>query len=402
MNTLAHLAALPASLWGSIYAFQTLGEPALGGAMFIVFLAVVALTINALDDDIFMAGGRKMLKFKGSDRDSISTSSKGVIVLTIGLFALLTIASLNFGSTISGSGISAVKFIDETGQSYGIAETGNAPHVFIAGADQTITVPVTGSLTSGDFMLDVARGKIAGISHINKFGKNDLLANNVTADIWDGGITLASGGDSLIWLPPTAARIHQLASSDDEDGGAGTDTGALTIEIFGLAGNFELQQETLTLNGTTNVATAETYIIIHRMVIQTVGSSGANLGIIRATADTDGTVTARINVGNNQTLMAIFQCPAATTCYMTDLTGHILRAGGVNAIADMNLFVQPFGGGFQIKETSSLVLGGSSDFEEVFSPYKVFPAKSIIKMQGDSGTNANMLSGSFDLIMVKD
>ncbi|KKM03791.1 hypothetical protein LCGC14_1770860 [marine sediment metagenome] len=96
MNTLAHLAALPASLWGSIYAFQTLGEPALGGAMFIVFLAVVALTINALDDDIFMASDRKMLKFKGSDRDSISMSSKGAIMLVVLLFALFTVANINF------------------------------------------------------------------------------------------------------------------------------------------------------------------------------------------------------------------------------------------------------------------------------------------------------------------
>ncbi len=96
MNTLSHLPAVLASLWGSVYAFQTLNEPALGGALFILFLAVIASTVSALDDDIFMAKGRKMLKFKGGQRDSLSWTSKAAIGLTVVMFALLTVANLDF------------------------------------------------------------------------------------------------------------------------------------------------------------------------------------------------------------------------------------------------------------------------------------------------------------------
>ncbi|KKK59552.1 hypothetical protein LCGC14_3033250, partial [marine sediment metagenome] len=101
-------------------------------------------------------------------------------------------------------------------------------------------------------------------------------------DIWDLGIAGAT-----MWLPPQAARTHQIASSSAEDGAGGA-TGALTIRIFGLDAAYLLQQEDLVLNGAGNVPTASPYTMIHRMFVLTAGSAGRNLGNIDATADTDG------------------------------------------------------------------------------------------------------------------
>ena len=80
--------------------------------------------------------------------------------------------------------------------------------------------------------LDVAMGLIADESESIKFGRNIEVDDTVTADIWDGGHTVASGGVSLIWVAPTQARVHQLVSSSTDDDAAGV--GARTVRIYYL------------------------------------------------------------------------------------------------------------------------------------------------------------------------
>ena len=54
---------------------------------------------------------------------------------------------------------------------------------------------------------------------------------------------------------------------------------------------------TVTMDGTTNVA-LPSLVIINRMQVVTKGAaSGPNAGIIKATADTDGTISSQIRVG---------------------------------------------------------------------------------------------------------
>ena len=88
MNTIIHLAALLASLWGSVFGFQELQEPALGGALLAFFFAYLALTINALDDDLFLAFGKKIFGFKGSERRAISYSSMIAVGVTLLVFTM--------------------------------------------------------------------------------------------------------------------------------------------------------------------------------------------------------------------------------------------------------------------------------------------------------------------------
>lgn len=253
---------------------------------------------------------------------------------------------------------------------------------------------------STDFALEVARGKIPGVAAFHKFGTNTEIDSGVIADIWDGGYTVASGGDSLIWVPPTAARIHQIVSSSVNDDGAPLGTGAALVEIFGLGSDYTLQDEMVILNGTTNVATAKAYTMIHRMVVRAAGSGETNAGDIKATADTDGTVTARIRAGKAQTQMAIYQIPAGKTAYLTEWNGHLERGGGAAAVCDLYLWVKPFGEVYQIQDNAGLAETGNSDFAEAFNPYRGCPAKAIIKVQASSGTNNNEVSASFDVYLV--
>jgi hypothetical protein len=90
-------------------------------------------------------------------------------------------------------------------------------------------------LASKDFMLDVAMGRVPGVSYINKFGRNpDIDTATVPEDIWDGG---------GIWVPPTAARTHDIVSSSVEDVGTllstgSADTGSSTTTLYDAAADF--------------------------------------------------------------------------------------------------------------------------------------------------------------------
>lgn len=252
-----------------------------------------------------------------------------------------------------------------------------------------------------DFYLDLSRGIIPGMFEVHVSGENDEIDSGVTADLWDGGITVANGGDSLLWVPPTVARIHQIVSSSTNDDVG--QSGVTKIHVQGLNSDYDLVDEEVTMDGTTNVATTLAYIMIYDMhAIAPDSDTVTNAGIIKATADTDSTVTCRINVGTNHSQLGVYQIPAGHSAFMTDLTGHILRAGGASALADIRLLHRPFGEVWQVTEVAALESAGSSDFEETFLPYLPFKEKEWIKIQATSGTNNAAVSGGYDLIVVKD
>lgn len=77
----------------------------------------------------------------------------------------------------------------------------------------------SGELVTADLMLQIARGEIPGMTSVLKFGRNPEIDQNVTEDVWTGG---------GIWVPPTTARFHDVASSDIDDVGALLSTGTIT------------------------------------------------------------------------------------------------------------------------------------------------------------------------------
>lgn len=256
-------------------------------------------------------------------------------------------------------------------------------------------------LGTKDPHLELARGNIAGLAHINKFGRNPDIdtaaANTIGRDIWDGGI--AGGAD---WAAPTTARTHQIVSTDADDDGDPAGDGAQTVKIFGLDASYALQEETVTLNGTDNVATENTYTMIYRMIVIAAGSIGYNAGTITATADSDGTVTAQIAPVNNQTLMAIYMVPAAKKAYMTSFYGSLAKAGGATKLVDLFLVSKAFGEVWRVRHSEDLTSDGVPSKQHVFAPYKPFAAKELIILKANPSADAQDVSGGFDLILVDD
>lgn len=245
---------------------------------------------------------------------------------------------------------------------------------------------------SGDSMLDIARGLVANISHVNKFGENADIDTAAVEDIWTGGGT---------WVAPTQARLHDIVSTDAADTSAGA--GAKTVRVYGLTGWSTAEvSEDITMNGVTNVPTVNSYVIIHRVKVLTKGASGPNAGVITATAQTDATVTARIEIGQGQTLMAIYGIPSVQTLYMTQYYASVLRAQA--ASADVHLLVNPEPDaeltGFLTKHTAGANSAGTTMMSHDFKPYYSIPGPAIIKIRCGVSANNTSMDAGFDGMLV--
>ena len=247
-----------------------------------------------------------------------------------------------------------------------------------------------------DFALEVVKGNVPGHSFINKFGRNpDIDTGSDPEDVWDVG---------GIWVAPTTARIHDIASTSASDTSAGT--GVRTVQIYGLT-DWDTKEvnETVTMNGTTNVPTANSYVIIHRMIARTAGSGGTNAGDITATAQTDATVTAQITTGIGQTLMAIYGFPSVQTLFTANYYISWGRSGGAANEASNVVYVKE-----NADQSDSLfvarhftgVFGSGNTF--VNHPFPVYPPISgpaIIKIQTvEVSANNTEIGAGFNAYLV--
>ncbi len=259
-------------------------------------------------------------------------------------------------------------------------------------------------MTARDTSLNISRGVYPNTTYINKFGRNPDCdpAGSTTAvpigrDIWDGGIAGAAA-----WVPPTTGRIHGIVSTSAEDG-AGSSTGALTLNVYGLNAAFEKASETVTLNGTGSVNTVGLYTMIYRMEVITSGSAGRNLGSIAATAATDGTVTAQVTADVGQTLMAIFQIPANHRGYITTFHADIFKAGAATTRqCDVFLMTMKFGGGWRIRGGGPLDTAAQPVFQRFYNPYKNVEAKEYVKVSANPSAVAQDIGAGFDIILVNE
>jgi hypothetical protein len=239
-----------------------------------------------------------------------------------------------------------------------------------------------------DYALEVPRGNIAGVAGVNKFGRAEDGIQTTATDIWDRADAAAT---QQIWVAPTQARIHDITSTSTNDDGTpeAAGSGAQAVRIWGLTSwsTAEVSEDVI-LNGTANVATSNSYVIIHRMKVIEVGSTYAiNAGTITATAQTDGTVTAQINIGNGQTEMAIYGVPSTQTFYLTEFDVNAHNTGNPSTVleADFSLLVNERPDlsltTFLSKGNIGLIITGSSAFDREYNPYLPIAGPAIVKFQ---------------------
>jgi len=241
-------------------------------------------------------------------------------------------------------------------------------------------VSIKGKLraSSMPYTYDIAEGHIPGHISVNKFGHNSDIAGTLET-VW-------SAGGLYPWM--TVADQLEVLSGDNDDG-AGALTGALTLELFGLDGSYNVQTETVILTGTTFVTTTNSYIRFFRGIVRSAGVSGWNEGIITIRDQDTNTTRGSIEALKNQTLMAVFTIPAGNVGFITSwYVGSVTSKD-----SEFELYIRPFGEVFQVKRNVHLV--GSAYISEFDFPEMV-PEKSDIEIRGlSSGGGGNVSAGFF-------
>jgi len=246
------------------------------------------------------------------------------------------------------------------------------------------------------FNLQVARGQIAYHESIYKFGNNPEVADSIET-IWPQG-----GLYSYL----SAATVLTVSSGSTDDTSAGT--GARTVELFGLDGDYNEISEVVTLNGQTAVNTTQSYLRINRMIVRSAGSGGANAGIIYAgtgtvTTGVPANIYATINGdGSNQTLMALWTVPAGYTAYLMQYDVSNGTTSNTPAVCKLLLVARPYGEVFQTKDVKSLTTGMHIE-NSLILPLK-FTEKTDIEARAVSSSNSVTfdISAAFEILYIKN
>lgn len=115
---------------------------------------------------------------------------------------------------------------------------------------------------------------------------------------------------SAAYVQLTAAAAMEAVSSSANDAAAGT--GARTIRVYGIDGNYDAIIEDVTLNGTTPVALVTSLIAVNKIEVLTAGSGLVNAGTIDVRTVTGSTVKNRINTSpilRGQTCSFLYTIP---------------------------------------------------------------------------------------------
>ena len=151
------------------------------------------------------------------------------------------------------------------------------------------------NMSSVDYYMQVAQGLIRGSSAVNKYGHAIDGIQTTPTDIWDRADATPT---QQIWLAPTAARIHTIASTSIADDGSPETAGfgAQAVRIWYLPDwDTAETSEDVVLDGAISVDMSNAAVMINRMKVIPVGSTyGINDGFISATAASDATVTSQI------------------------------------------------------------------------------------------------------------
>ena len=233
------------------------------------------------------------------------------------------------------------------------------------------------------FQYQVSLGQFPKYSSNNKFGFNSAIGTS-QEEIWNVG-----GIEAYL----ASAETINIVSTDINDDGDPASTGAHTLVISGLDNDWMPVQETITLNGTTNVLTTNSYIRVFRMVVTAAGTSLANEGTITATASSAGSVHALISPTDNQTLKINFSTPANKYGLIT--YSEIGTAKGDDC--KIRFKVRPFGEVFQTKRILSFYQNMSSF--NGFNPILI-PPKADITITAESSASGVELSANIDYYLI--
>lgn len=240
--------------------------------------------------------------------------------------------------------------------------------------------------------LAISKGHTKGHRTLYKFGYNPDV-NGDEETVW------SQGGD---FPYPTSAVTMFVSSTSVNDTNGGT--GANSIIIQGLDENYDEIEETVLLNGQTQVATQNSYLRVYRAFVTLCGTGGTSGGIIYvgSSGATSGvpntTVYANLHLGN-QTQIAAYTVPAGYTLYLDDInfTAGLSQA---NKTATCTFRSRDYGS--NVFRTRLINVLQSNQLITKFEYPQEFYEKTDLECRVSTNTINNAIGASFQGVLVKN
>ena len=240
--------------------------------------------------------------------------------------------------------------------------------------------------------LAIARGHTAGYTAIYKFGYNPDV-DNTEETVW------AEGGN-YPWLDTAVTMFVSSSSVNDTSGG----TGANTVLLQGLDEDYNEIEETITLNGQTQVATQLSYLRVYRAFVTLAGSSGTSGGTIYIGSSgasggvPNGVVYANLGLGN-QTQIAAYTVPAGYTLYLDDInfTAGLSKA---NKVATCSFVSREFGS--NVFRTRFINVLQSNQLITKFEYPQPYTEKTDLECRVVTDTTNTAIGASFQGVLIKN
>jgi len=240
--------------------------------------------------------------------------------------------------------------------------------------------------------LAISKGHTKGHRTLYKFGYNPDV-NGDEETVW------SQGGD---FPYPTSAVTMFVSSTSANDANGGT--GANSILIQGLDENYDEVEETVLLNGQTQVATQNSYLRIYRAFVTLCGTGGTSGGIIYvgSSGATSGvpntTIYANLHLGN-QTQIAAYTVPAGYTLYVDDIN---FTAGLSQANKTATCTFRSRDHGTNVFRTRLISVLQSNQLITKFEYPQEFYEKTDLECRVSTNTTNNAIGASFQGVLVKN
>lgn len=207
------------------------------------------------------------------------------------------------------------------------------------GTGCTNMIGTSGTPLSLNYTLAAGANRIAGQSAVTAFGYSPNTGSGVSnINVWEPQVAWS--------LATTPVGIEYKSSSTNDTTGG---TGARKIVVIGIGPNFVLQVETVTMNGTTVVASAYTWMAINTMIVLDdpstgFGSNKTNVGDISAKVTGAGAIHGWIAAGKGVSHHGRYTVPAGYTWLINNFFALGNKAGSASASYSTNaIFVSPNG-----------------------------------------------------------
>ena len=159
------------------------------------------------------------------------------------------------------------------------------------------------SIYAAPWDMQVARGKVPGVTQVNVFGYGTAI---------DGSFIPAWENATSYTFPAAAVNMQVVSSSTSDN----TDA---SINISGLDANWNLLTEHIHLNGTTTVTTTNQFLRINSVQMVSAGTGQvSNVGTITVT-NGSGTIHAQINPGISRMQNSWYSVPAGYGLYIQNI-----------------------------------------------------------------------------------